>query len=206
MNKTITFANEDGLTRLQAVERYQKGETLAAIAQDFKVHYTTVAEWVKMYQEGGVERLNTYRKPRPSYELNKIQLENSLLDAATEKEKKTLSALLDLSITGKLNETAQKHGVTAQALAKWRRLYLQAATSPIRKLPYKAIKEIETYEAIKRKLEAGEYTRLQDQTKARRRMLKIEKRLPQLQEVAKNYNPNMARWKNIRRIEKERFS
>ena len=189
MKKTITFANENGLTRFQAVERYQKGETLAAIAKDFKVHYTTIAEWVKMYQVGGVERLNTYRKPRPSYELNKVQLENSLLDAATEKETRKLKALLDLAKTGKLNEAAKAHGITPQSLAQWRREYLSASEQTVRATPYKAIKEIETYEMVKRKLEAGEYTRLQDQTKARRRMLKIEKRLHQLREIAKGYNP-----------------
>ncbi len=199
MNKTITNPNEDGLTRLQAVERYQKGETQVEVAKAFGVHYTTIAQWVKMYEEGGVERLNVPRKPRPVHVLDTIQLENSLLDAVGEKEKRKLSALLELSKTGKLNETADSFNITPQYLAKWRREYLSGAVEIVRVLPHAAIREIALYEETKRKLEAGEYTRPQDVTKMRRKLAKIEKRLPELREIAKKYNPNMAHQKGKRK-------
>jgi transposase len=127
-DKQITSANEDGLFRLRAVEMVQKGETLSFVSKSIGVHYTTISEWVKMYKEGGIERLNTYRKPRPKYELDEFQILGDM-EGAYKKETEVLNSLLELCRTKKLNETASKFGISPQGLAQRRRVYLTKGTA-----------------------------------------------------------------------------
>lgn len=61
-------------------------------------------------------------KPRPRHELNLGEL-RALIGKVSEKDAPKIAALLDLATTRKLNETAARHGVTAQGLMKWRRQY-----------------------------------------------------------------------------------
>lgn len=126
MKKKITFANAPAITRLQAVEAYQKGGlTLQDLAEKFGVHKTTISEWIKMYEEGGVDRLKVPLKPRTKHVLDVAELE----DLLKHQDDRRLRALLALAKTGHLNETAQAYGVTPQGLAKWRRQYLNGELS-----------------------------------------------------------------------------
>lgn len=122
MAKKVIIANPEALSRLRAIEMLQSGKSQKEVASEFKVHQTTIGEWLRMYKEG-TERLKAPMKPRPRHELEIDQLEKSVGNVAT-KYVCRINALIDLAKTKKLNETAEMHGVTAQGLAKWRREYL----------------------------------------------------------------------------------
>ena len=121
--KKVTIANPEALTRLRVIEYVQGGKTQREAAEKFGVHQTTVGEWLRMYQEGGAEGLKVPLKPRPKHVLNVEEL-RGLARHVGEKYAHRIAALLDLAVSGKLNETAAAHGVTPQGLAKWRREYL----------------------------------------------------------------------------------
>lgn len=125
MKKKVSIANENGLTRLKAIEMRQKGMTLKAVAERFGVHYSTVSAWVEMYEAGGVERLSTYRKPRPKHELSVQDLREDIAMEKDAAHKRVLESLLALAEGNSLRETAAKFGVTEQGLAKRRRKYLE---------------------------------------------------------------------------------
>lgn len=116
--------NDDGKLRLAAVEMRLSGATLQACADQYNVHPTTIGEWVHMYQTDGVERLNTYRKPRPVHHLDATKLQQEIT-SATDNQHRRLSALLELANGARLDQTAAKYSVTPQGLAKWRREYLK---------------------------------------------------------------------------------
>lgn len=121
--KKVTIANQEALTRLRAIEAYQAGASQREVARQFGVHFTTIGEWVRMYQEGGAEALKVPLRPRPVHILDVDEL-RGLIGHASEKYAQRIAALLDLAISKKLNETAAAHGITPQGLAKWRRDYL----------------------------------------------------------------------------------
>ena len=123
MKRKITHANEAAKVRLRAVEAYQKGGvTMRDLAVQFSVHVTTISEWVKMYEQGGVERLNAPLKPRSKHELNVEELEARHKAAPLDVR---IASLLDLARSGNLNETAAAWNITPQGLAKRRRKYLK---------------------------------------------------------------------------------
>lgn len=126
MKKKVTIANPEALTRLRAIEMLQSGNSQREVAQEFNVHQTTIGEWVRMYEEGGAEALKVPIKPRPKYLLNVDELKG-LIGKVGNKEgaERRLSMLIDLAETGKLNETAAKHGITPQGLAKVRREFIE---------------------------------------------------------------------------------
>lgn len=123
MSKKVTIANPEALTRLRAIEYYKAGNSQQETAQEFKVHQTTIGEWVRLYEMGGAEALKIPMKPRPRHELNADEL-RGLVGNVGEKYAPRIKALIDLATSKKLNSTAAAHGVTAQGLAKWRREYL----------------------------------------------------------------------------------
>lgn len=129
MKKVISFANEDGLTRLQAVEKVQKGELLKVVAKQFDVHYTTIAEWVKMYNDGGIDRLNTYRKPRPKHDIDIKQLEYVTANAP-EKYHTRLLRILRVEKGESLKKVAESEGVSVQYIMKDRRAYIAGKLPP----------------------------------------------------------------------------
>lgn len=117
-----TTLNAAAKIRLAAVEEYKAGGvTLQDLAQEYKVHKTTIRAWVLMYEQGGVEALKTYMKPRPHHTLPLDELE--ALHTANPADEITAS-LLDLARGAGLNETAAKWGITPQGLAKRRRVWL----------------------------------------------------------------------------------
>lgn len=119
--KKVTIANADALLRLRVIEYYQAGNSQRATAEEFGIHQTTVGEWVKMYQEGGAEALKVPVKPR-----KKTKLDVSELRAiVSEKYATKVAALIDLAVSGKTNQTAEKHDITPQGLLKWKREYLE---------------------------------------------------------------------------------
>ena len=120
--------NDATETRLRAIESYNAGSTQREVARQFGVHPTTVGEWLRMYTEGGVERLSAPLKPRPVHRLNADKL-RALVDVPA-KYAPRIAALIELSETGKLSETAAAHGITPQGLAKWRRDYMAAKWPP----------------------------------------------------------------------------
>lgn len=121
--KKVTIANPEALTRLRAIEHYQAGHSQRETAAKFGVHFTTIGEWVKMYAEGGAEALKVPLKPRPVHILDADEL-RGMVGHVGEKYAPRIAALLDLSQSKKLNETAAAHGMSPQGLAKWRREYL----------------------------------------------------------------------------------
>jgi transposase-like protein len=122
MKRTVTKINEAAKIRLAAIEMYQGGRvTMKEVAEKFGVHETTISEWIRMYEEGGIDRLKIYMKPRPKHVLDIAELRARLEKG----EDHRIRALLDLAQSGgKLNKTAAAHGVTPQGLAKWRRQYI----------------------------------------------------------------------------------
>lgn len=129
-DKQITYANEDGLFRLRAVEMVQKGETFYSVAKKIGVHQTTVSEWVKMYNKGGIDRLNTYRKPRPNHSLNIEEL-NSILSSCDEKYHKRIKRLLRVAHGEQLKVIALDEKVSVQSIMKDRRLFDAGKLPPV---------------------------------------------------------------------------
>lgn len=121
--RKITKINDPAKTRLAAIEMLQSGATQREVAEKFGIHQTTVGEWVKIYQQGGPGALTIPLKPRPKHELDPEQIQSDLR-TYPQKYHRRLGALLDLATTNKLNQTAEKHGLTPQGLAKQRREYL----------------------------------------------------------------------------------
>lgn len=120
--KKVTIANPDALTRLRAIEYHQAGHSQRETAAKFGVHFTTIGEWLRMYEHGGAEALKVPLRPRPVHHLDADELR--ALSGYAEKYAPRVAALITLAETGKLKETAAAHGVTPQGLAKWRRDYL----------------------------------------------------------------------------------
>lgn len=132
-NKKVTFVNEAGKLRLRAIQEVYKGATHKDTAKKYGVDSTTIAEWIKMYEQGGAERLNVPLKPRPKHELYLSELQVHLQSELSEKDAKRVQILIDLVESGgKLNDTAAAHSMTPQGLAKIRREYL-AGNFPIAK-------------------------------------------------------------------------
>lgn len=119
--KKVTIANADALFRIKVIEYYQQGHNQRDTAKKFGIHQTTVGEWIKMYQEGGAEALKVPVKPRTKTKLDATELRSIV----SEKYARQISALIDLAVSRKTNETAEKHGVTPQGLLKWKREYLE---------------------------------------------------------------------------------
>lgn len=129
-NKEISFANEDGLFRLRAVEMVQNGEPKYAVAKKLGVHQSTIRAWCKMYEQGGVERLNTYRKPRPSYNLDLVELE-SMYSSCPEKYKERLWRLIRLAKGESLTTISADSGISKQAIMRDRRDYEAGKLPPV---------------------------------------------------------------------------
>ena len=121
--KKITIANPEALTRLRAIEFYHAGNSQRATAAKFGVHFTTISAWVRMYEAGGVEALKVPLRPRPRHHLDADELRAALKNAPA-KYAPRIAALIDLAESNRLSETAARHGITPQGLAKWRRDYL----------------------------------------------------------------------------------
>lgn len=131
MNKIITYANADGLTRLSAVEQVQKGATMREVGTKFKVHSTTIGEWVKMYNDGGIERLNTYRKPRPKHDIDIMALAEAI-GKAPDAYIPRLLRLMKVAKGASLKEVAREGGISVQNLMKDRRAYIAGKLPPTR--------------------------------------------------------------------------
>lgn len=122
MKKKVTKINEAAKIRLAAIEMYQTGNhSLQEVGNKYGVDKTTIREWMRMYEEGGVERLKTYMKPRPTYHLDEAEL---LARHEAEPDNEVIASLLDLARGMGLNDTAAKWGITPQGLAKRRRQYV----------------------------------------------------------------------------------
>jgi len=122
--KKITFINAAGKTRLHAIQMIQNGETQADVAKKFNVHYTTIAEWQRMYEEGGAVALNVPLKPRSTTELSADDLKSALSTEPDTKKRTRLNRLLR-TITEPLNSVASSEGVSPQAIMKDRRKFIE---------------------------------------------------------------------------------
>ena len=124
-NKKVTFVNEAGKLRLRAIEEVYKGATHKDTAKKYGVDNSTIAEWIKMYEEGGADRMNAPLKPRVKHALDLTELRAHAARALSDKDAKRIGILIDLEESGgKLNETAAQHSMTPQGVAKIRREYL----------------------------------------------------------------------------------
>lgn len=121
--KKVTIATPEALTRLRAIEYYQDNHSQRETAEKFGVHQTTIGEWIRLFEQGGAEALKIPIKPRPHHVLDVDEL-RGMVGSVSEKYAPRIAALIDLSTSKKLNETAAAHGITPQGLAKWRREYL----------------------------------------------------------------------------------
>lgn len=133
-NRKVIKLSAAAKNRLAAIERLQKGESQRDVAKAFGVHQTTIGEWLKIYKEEGPGGLNRPTKPRPKHELSieQIRLDLQILP---QKYQQPLHSLLDLVNGAPLNETAQKFLITAQALAKRRREYLNGLWHKKKRVP-----------------------------------------------------------------------
>lgn len=122
MKRKVTKLNAEARERLAAIEFYQAGNSQRETAKKFGVHFTTIGEWLRMYEQGGVAGLKVPLRPRPVHHLDAAELR--ALSGYADKYAPRIAALIALAETGKLSETAAAHGVTPQGLAKWRRDYL----------------------------------------------------------------------------------
>ena len=129
MKKKITTAKPEGLTRLKAIELVQDGLTLREVGQQFGVHYTTISEWMDMYETGGIERLNAPMKPRPKHTLDPAEIQ-SCINLTSEKYHARLKRLLRLANGEQLKAIALSEGVSVQAIMKDRRLF-EAGSLPL---------------------------------------------------------------------------
>lgn len=130
MKKKIIIANEAGKTRLRAVEMVQAGKnSLAAIARHFNIHTTTLTEWCKMYEEGGVERLCAPLKPRTKHQLDAVELETAI-EHCDEKYHARLRRLVRLANGERLKDLAESEGVSVQYIMKDRRDWEQGKLPP----------------------------------------------------------------------------
>lgn len=121
MKNKVSKLTPQAKHRLEAIEFYQAGNSQRATAEKYGVHFTTIGEWVRLYRQGGIEALNVPLKPRQAQQLDLVRLKKT---KTTLKYEGRIAALIDLAKTKKLNQTAAKHGITPQGLAKWRRDYL----------------------------------------------------------------------------------
>lgn len=124
MKKKITNANEFALERLAAIKRVQDGETRYAVAKSIGVDQSTISDWIRMYEEEGVDRLNVPRKKIPRHHLDAEELRAVLLDCSDSKKNYYMS-LLELANGEQLRVVAKSYGVSEQGLAQRRRLYLK---------------------------------------------------------------------------------
>ncbi len=190
MEKTIVHVNEDGATRLRAISLLEEGLTQKEVAEMFDVHKSTIGEWHNMYLEGGAERLNTYRKPRPKYELDKEHIAEEIRNEKKTDRRRKLYTLYDLADGMKLKDVAKLHDFSQQIIMKWRRAFLDVPKVPrkLRISPHIAAMKIKQLENTKVKLLTNQYKRVGDVTKAKGIVVKLEKQLSQLQEIAEKYN------------------
>lgn len=128
MKRKVTKLNAEARERLAAIELYQAGNSQRETAKKFGVHFTTIGEWLRMYEQGGVAGLKVPLRPRPVHHLDAAELR--ALSGYADKYAPRIAALIALAETGKLSETAAAHGVTPQGLAKWRRDYLAGKWPP----------------------------------------------------------------------------
>ena len=118
----IVKANNAGLKRLQAMQMLQSGKTVTDVAKFFKVDYSTIKNWEKMYKEGGVERLNAPLKPRPKHLLTVAEVKNGI-QKADEKYHVRLNRLMRIAKGEQLKIIAESEGVSVQSIMKDRRLF-----------------------------------------------------------------------------------
>lgn len=184
-DKKITYANEDGLFRLSAVEMVQNGESFKSVAQKVGVHQSTIAEWCKMYEEGGVERLNTYRKPRPKHEMSKEKILSDLgVPDILPSYKRRLLALLDIANGGALMAVAKNYDISPQLLAKWRRQYLTPEAEKFIE-PWKARQILKRLEETRLLILSDSFKRPTDKTKALRFVARTEAKIEYYEAAAK---------------------
>lgn len=107
--------------RLSAIHHYRESGSVRKTAAAFGVNYTTVADWVRRYREGGEAALDVPLKPRPVHNLDAAELR--ALKDVQEKYARRIAALIRLAETGRLNETAAEFQITPQCLMGWRRNY-----------------------------------------------------------------------------------
>lgn len=122
--RKLIKANDPAKIRMAAIEMLQKGFTQTEVAEKFGVHCSTIGEWYKMYQEGGVERLKADMKPRPKYELIYDEILQVFLACTDLKRKKRLARLMRLANGVALKQVAADDGVSVQSIMKDRKLYL----------------------------------------------------------------------------------
>lgn len=121
----ITFAKTESITRMKAIKQLLDGATQAEVAKEFNVHDTTIGEWLKLYNEKGVEALNIELRPREKHVLDAKEIETAITLATDEKEKKTLGILLELANGVQLKSLALKYAISAQMIMKYRKKYIE---------------------------------------------------------------------------------
>lgn len=121
--KKVTFVNEDGKFRLQAIEMVQNGETMHSVAKSIGVHQTTISDWMHMYNTEGVERLNTYRRPISRHHLDIAELEG-IIEKTDGQDKTRLELLLRVAKGEKLRTISRDVGISVQMLIRYRKRYL----------------------------------------------------------------------------------
>ena len=107
--------------RLSAIRHYQVSGSVRKTAEAFGRHFSTIAEWVRMYNQGGEAALAVPLKPRPVYNLDAAELR--ALKGVPEKYARRIAALLRLAETGNLSQTAADFNISPQCLMGWRRGY-----------------------------------------------------------------------------------
>jgi len=122
--RKITFINAAGKTRLHAIKMLQQGQTQADVAKHFGVHYTTIAEWQRMYEQGGADALNVALKPREKTELSAQELQSAIEIEVNKNKRIRLNRLLR-TLTEPLTQVAQSEGVSCQAIMKDRRKFAE---------------------------------------------------------------------------------
>lgn len=122
MNKKIITATPEGLERLRVLERIQNGESRYSVAKDTGLSEKTISDWQDMYAEGGVERLNAPRKPRPKHKLDPAEIA-TLLATCSEDYTERLTRLLRVAKGETLKAVAESSGVSVQTIMSNRRKY-----------------------------------------------------------------------------------
>lgn len=117
-------------TRLSIVNRIKNGEDPAHIAQQLGYDKTTVARWVKDYDEKGRESLRAPFRPRakhPPLDANAIR---AAMEGQPVRTSVKLSRLLQLAMGTPLGEVAEYFGVSPQIIMRDRTAWREGRLPP----------------------------------------------------------------------------
>jgi transposase len=130
MKRTVKKLSSEARERLALVEFVQSGGSMADAAERWEIDRSTAYRWVALYDEDGIEGLSIPRKPRAKYELITKDI-RACIKGSPKQYHPRLQRLLELAEGKQLKQVAQAWGVSAQAIMKDRRLYVQGKLPPI---------------------------------------------------------------------------